>query len=86
MDFNLFTPFSGKLVRLLREMERIEIHPQLEVHATRVHWRVVVLSFGKIELSGSWTRSQFIKVGLGSQLCDVCISALHCNAGWRQPD
>ena len=48
MVFNLFTPFSGNLVRLRREMERIEIHPQLEVHATRVHWRVVLLSFGKM--------------------------------------
>ena len=86
MFFNLFTPFSGNLVRLQREIQRIEIHPQLEVYATRVHWRVVLLSFGKYELSGSWTRSQFTKVGLASQLCDVCISVLQCNAGWRQPD
>ena len=46
--FNLFTPFSGNLVRLHREMERMEFHPQLEVYATRVHWRVVLLSFGKL--------------------------------------
>ena len=60
------------------EWNEWKIHPQLEVYATRVHWRVVLLSFGKIELSGSWTRSQFIKVGLGSQLCNVCTSALQC--------
>ena len=78
MVFNLLTPFSGNLVRLRREMERMEMHPQLEVHATRVHWRVVLLAFGQNELSGSWTRSQFTKVGLASQLCDVCSSALQC--------